>query len=148
MLRGLHFQVPPAEQHKLVLCLEGSALDAVVDLRRGSPAYGKYALFELSGGTPRMLCLPPGTAHGFLAREEGTVMLYRVTSEHVPELDLGIRWDSAGVPWGLEAQAPVLSARDLQWPKLQNFVSPFVFDGAKQSVFAGGAAQAGGDPCV
>src|SRR5688572_28878762 len=77
VLRGLHFQVPPYEQGKLVRVVSGAALDVVVDIRKASPSYGKHLSVELNGETQQMLWIPPGFAHGFLALTENTVFLYK-----------------------------------------------------------------------
>ena len=123
VLRGLHFQVPPAEHAKVVCCLSGAVLDAVVDLRVGSPTYGRHALFRLSAETPEALCIPRGLAHGFCVESAEATLLYFVSSQHAPEFDRGIRWDSCGVPWGVTH--PVLSERDRHLPPLAGFESPF-----------------------
>lgn len=125
VLRGLHFQAPPHEQAKLVYCVTGAVLDAVVDLRAGSPRYGEFALVELSAERGNMLYVPPGFAHGFYVRSETAVMLYHVSSVYAPEADSGIRWSSCGIPW--PDDEPIVSERDQGLAPLADFVSPFVF---------------------
>jgi dTDP-4-dehydrorhamnose 3,5-epimerase len=124
-LRGLHFQVPPHDHAKIVFGVGGSVLDAVVDLRRGSPTYGRHALFELNLDQPTGLFIPAGLAHGFLVLEGPAVLFYKVTTSHAPNHDRGVRWDSAGIPWPCDA--PLLSIRDAGFPTLEEFASPFVY---------------------
>lgn len=123
VLRGLHFQSPPHDQAKMVLCLAGKARDVILDLRTGSPAFGQHARLDLDAEIPELVYIPRGLAHGFLATAPNTMMLYLVTSSHVPEHDAGIRWDSCGIDWGIEA--PILSARDRAFPPLADFRSAF-----------------------
>lgn len=128
VVRGLHFQTPPHDHAKLVYCPRGAVFDAVVDLRRGSPTYGLHHHVELSEENALMLYVPPGFAHGFCALRDDTLMMYLVTSVHAPEHDAGVRWDSAGIPWPVEA--PLLSPRDGAFAPLADFESPFVFEPA------------------
>ncbi len=123
VLRGLHFQLPPAQHTKVVTCLVGEVLDAVVDLRVGSPAYGRHALFPLRAEEATLLYIPEGVAHGFLAKSDNALMYYQVTSVHSPEHDAGIRWDTAGISW--PSVEPIMSARDAAFPALKDFDSPF-----------------------
>jgi dTDP-4-dehydrorhamnose 3,5-epimerase len=125
VLRGLHFQLPPVEHVKLVYCLEGQVLDAVVDLRKGSPTYGQCATFELSGPDAAMLYVPVGMAHGFYVKSESALVLYKVSTTYSPAHDAGILWSSAGIPW--PSGSPVLSGRDETFPALADFHSPFIF---------------------
>lgn len=125
VVRGLHFQVPPHDHAKTVVCLAGSILDVVVDLRRGSPSEGQVACFELDGASPAQLHLPAGLAHGFQALEDDTLVAYIVSSEHAPDHDRGIRWDSIGVDWPLPVTA--MSDRDRAFPGIAELNSPFVF---------------------
>jgi len=123
VLRGLHFQLPPREHVKLVYCLEGRILDAVVDLRHGSPTYGQQATFALSGAEAAMLYIPAGLAHGFYAQSASALVLYKVSSVYSPAHDAGILWSSAGIPW--PSAAPILSERDESFGPLADFDSPF-----------------------
>jgi dTDP-4-dehydrorhamnose 3,5-epimerase len=122
VVRGMHFQVPPAQHAKLVTCLAGDILDVVLDLRKASGTYGRFATFELSAERGTLVYVPEGCAHGFLAHTEALVH-YRVTSVHAPDCDAGIRWDGFGFDWPVAA--PLLSARDQAFPTLQAFSSPF-----------------------
>jgi dTDP-4-dehydrorhamnose 3,5-epimerase len=124
VIRGLHLQLPPHEHFKLVHCLTGSALDVVVDLRTRSATYGEHVAIGLSAERPEAICVPIGCAHGFLAHEDDTLLGYWTTSEHAPESDSGIRWDSAGIAWPLDGD-PVVSPRDAALPALGDFDSPF-----------------------
>lgn len=124
VLRGMHFQTPPHAHAKLVYCIRGSALDVVVDLRKRSPRYGAAASAVLSERNHQQLFIPLGVAHGFLALEDDTILVYMTTTVHSPSHDLGIRWDSFGFDWGTEA--PTVSARDASLPTLGAFDSPFL----------------------
>lgn len=123
VIRGLHFQTPPGDQGKLVYCPNGKILDAVVDLRAGSPAYGQHILLELEATRANMLYIPPGMAHGFRTLSESATVIYHASNEYAPECDKGIRWDSAGIAW--EIETPILSARDERHPPLSDFDTPF-----------------------
>lgn len=122
VIRGLHFQRPPHDHVKLVCCLAGRVQDVLVDLRTGL-GYGRVAAIELSADRPQLLYLPAGIAHGFRAREDGTVMMYVTSSEHVPTHDAGILWNSIAHDWCCEQ--PIVSGRDSQFPPFANFESPF-----------------------
>jgi dTDP-4-dehydrorhamnose 3,5-epimerase len=101
-------------------------LDAVVDLRVGSPTYGQYALFELSAAKANSIYIPKGMAHGFCALSAQAIMVYKVSSVYSPVHDAGVRWDSAGISW--PTTEAVLSARDESFPPLDKFVSPFSYE--------------------
>lgn len=122
VLRGLHLQLPPNDYAKLVYCMQGTVLDAIVDLRSKSPTYGQYVLIELDSTKRNQVYIPVGLAHGFYARNEA-VMMYHVTEVHVPLSDAGVRWDSAGIPW--PDKEPTVSVRDAKLPALARFKSPF-----------------------
>lgn len=123
VLRGLHFQKPPHEQWKLVYCLAGRIFDVILDIRKGSPTYGLFETFELSGETSPALLLPPGVAHGFLVLSGPAVLVYKVSSEYSPEHDAGIHWQSVGIPWP-DGQ-PLISPRDADLPRWDQFETPF-----------------------
>jgi dTDP-4-dehydrorhamnose 3,5-epimerase len=126
VVRGLHFQVPPAAQAKLVCCLAGEVLDVVVDVRAGSPTYGCFDTFLLNGKDMRAVFVPEGCAHGFAALTDGAVVAYAVTHEHDPEHDTGLRWDSVpGIPWPFAM--PTVSERDAALPAFESFTSPFTY---------------------
>jgi dTDP-4-dehydrorhamnose 3,5-epimerase len=129
-LRGLHFQTPPHGQDKLVRCVRGRILDVAVDVRAGSPTYGRSVAAELSAENGRQLFVPVGFAHAFLTLEADCEVTYKVSDVYAPACDGGVRWDSAGVDWPLPAGvAPELSAKDRALPLLADFVSPFPYDG-------------------
>jgi dTDP-4-dehydrorhamnose 3,5-epimerase len=123
VLRGLHFQLPPAAHAKLVYCIVGRVLDVVVDLRRQSGTYGQWHARELGASNREMLFIPVGFAHGFLSLEDGSTMVYQTSTVHSPAHDAGVRWDSIEFDW--PAIRPVLSDRDQQFPPLEEFESPF-----------------------
>ena len=131
-LRGLHFQTPPHAQDKLVRCSKGAILDVAVDIRRGSPTYGKWVGVELSEANGKQLLIPKGFLHGFVTRSENTEVQYKCTDVYAPDCDGGIRWDDPeiGIDWGLTGD-PVLSAKDTEAPLLRDYNSPFIFEGAK-----------------
>jgi len=125
VLRGLHFQLPPHDHDKLVYCPAGRVLDAVLDLRVGSPAFGRHALFELSAEAANQIYIPAGAAHGFYTLSQEATLVYNVTTVYAPQHDAGLLWSSAGIDW--PDQAPLISERDAALPPLSEFVSPFVY---------------------
>ena len=126
VVRGLHFQLPPMDHVKMVYCVEGEVLDAVVDLRVGSPTYRQYALFELSAAKANSIYIPKGMAHGFCALSERAIMVYKVSTIYSPAHDAGVLWNSVGIPW--PTTEAVLSARDQSFPRLEQFESPFRYE--------------------
>jgi dTDP-4-dehydrorhamnose 3,5-epimerase len=130
-LRGMHFQNPPAEQAKLICVLRGKILDVAIDVRRGSPTFGKYVSIELSAESGRQFYIPAGFAHGFLTLENDVTVNYKVSSFYAPAQEGGIRWDDPGVafPWPMSANDIILSDKDRQLPRLRELVSPFPYDG-------------------
>lgn len=119
VLRGLHYQLPPHEQGKLVRVVRGSVFDVAVDIRRDSPTFGKWVGMELSEENHRQLWIPPGLAHGFLVTSESADFLYKTTAYYMPEAERCIRWDdpTLGIEWSLNT-GPTLSAKDLAAPGL------------------------------
>jgi len=130
-LRGLHFQLPPHAQVKLVRCLKGSIYDVAVDVRKGSPTYGKWVGATLSADNGAQLYIPIGFAHGFVTLEPDTEIAYKVTDYYAPAQDSGFQWDDpqVGVAWPLNGHAPLLSGKDKTLPPLKDFDSPFAYDG-------------------
>jgi len=123
VLRGFHFHLPPHNHAKLVYCLAGEVLDAVVDLRRGSSTFGQYELFELTAKKKNILYIPSGLAHGFYVQSGDALMIYKTTTLYSPEHDAGIRWDSVGINW--PDKSPIVSERDHKFVRLAEFESPF-----------------------
>jgi len=123
VIRGLHFQVPPMDHVKMVYCLEGHALDVVLDLRIDSPTDGQFEMFELNSINSSSIYIPKGLAHGFCALSENTIMVYKVSTVYSPAHDAGILWNSVEIPWPITE--PILSERDQGFPSLSDFKSPF-----------------------
>ena len=129
VLRGLHFQKPPYAQAKLVRCIEGSVIDVAVDIRIGSPTYGKHVSVELSGENKKQLFVPRGFAHGFSVLSENAVFAYKVDNRYAPESDSGIRYDDKelNINWGLKEEDVQLSFKDKELEYFKNLDSPFKF---------------------
>jgi dTDP-4-dehydrorhamnose 3,5-epimerase len=123
VLRGMHFQVPPAAHAKLVYCLAGHVLDVAVDLRKNSKTFGKAFSRELNETNREMLFMPEGFAHGFHTLSDQATMCYVVSTVHSPEHDKGIAWNSFGFAWPLEN--PIVAERDAKFPAFRDFPSPF-----------------------
>lgn len=143
-LRGIHFQTPPHGQDKLIRCARGRILDVAVDLRRGSPTYGKWVGAELSADNDRQLFIPIGFGHAFVTLEPNCEVAYKCTALYAPASDGGIRWDdpAIGVDWRIPIGAePVLSDKDQMQPTLAEFVSTFEYDG--RPLLSLGAEHAG-----
>lgn len=130
-VRGLHFQVPPRAQAKLVWVVAGSVFDVAVDLRRSSPTCGRHAAFELNAADGAQLLMPPGLAHGFCTLEDDTEVLYKVTDYYSPEHDRGLRWDdpALGIAWPVAPEEAVLSDRDREHPTLAELPDYFPEEG-------------------
>jgi dTDP-4-dehydrorhamnose 3,5-epimerase len=123
VLRGMHFQLPPAALAKLVYCIVGRVLDVVLDLRKKSPTFGRNYVHELNATNCEMLFIPVGFAHGFLALEDNATMVYQTSTVHSPPHDAGVRWDSFGFDWPVKS--PTLSEHDKKLPALRELNSPF-----------------------
>lgn len=119
-VRGLHFQVPPRAQAKLVRVLRGSILDVAVDIRRGSPSYGRHVAAVLSAENARQLYIPTGFAHGFCTLEPDTEVAYKVSDTYAPDCDRGLAWDdpALAIAWPVPAEDAELSAKDRKQPLL------------------------------
>lgn len=130
VVRGLHYQLRPMEQGKLVTVLRGRILDVAVDIRRGSPWFGKYVAVELSEDNHRLLWIPPGFAHGFQALEDDTLVLYLVTKEYSKEHERCIKWDDPeiGVQWPIGDNI-ILSEKDKKCPPLREAETNFTYQG-------------------
>ena len=124
VIRGLHFQLPPMEHSKIVCCIEGHAVDVVVDLRRNSPTYGEFEMFDLNSTNSISIFIPKGMAHGFCAMVDNTILMYKVSTEYSPAYDTGILWNSVGVPWSITDG--ILSAKDRNLPAFVAYKSTFL----------------------
>ncbi len=129
-VRGLHFQAPPHAQAKLVRCGRGRLFDVAVDIRKGSPTFGRWVGFELSFENGRQLLIPAGFLHGFVTLEPDTEVVYKCSDYYAPDCDGAVRWDSCGIDWPDFGAAPVLSLKDAAAPTLAEFNSPFTYEGA------------------
>ncbi len=125
-LRGLHFQTPPAAQAKLVSCVRGAIFDVAVDIRRGSPTYGKWEGYELTAENGHQLYVPVGFAHGFVTLEANSEIVYKCTDYYAPEAEGAVLWNSCGIEWPLYSD-PILSDKDQEAPLLADFDSPFLY---------------------
>ena len=129
VLRGLHFQKPPFNQAKLVRCIEGRVMDVALDIRKGSPTYGKHVALELSGENKKQLFVPRGFAHGFAVLSETAVFAYKVDNTYAPEYDSGIKYNDKdlNINWGLTEEEVLLSGKDKNLPLFKDLDSPFKF---------------------
>lgn len=140
VLRGLHFQKPPHGQAKLVRCISGRIFDVAVDVRAGSPTYGRWVGAELSAENGRQLYVPVGFAHGFLTLEPDCEVFYKVSDVYAPDCEGGLAWNDAeiAVAWpAIGPGGPVLSEKDARLPGLADFRSPFGYDGRPLRPLAG-----------
>lgn len=127
VLRGLHYQALPMAQGKLVSVLQGRVLDVAVDIRFGSPTFGKYVAVELSAENHKQFWIPAGFAHGFVALEDATLFAYKCTNVYSKEHDRGIRFDdpALGIKW--EGENLIVSEKDQKHPFLKEIAKEFVF---------------------
>ncbi|MGO7684930.1 dTDP-4-dehydrorhamnose 3,5-epimerase [Rhizobium ruizarguesonis] len=128
-IRGLHFQIPPFAQGKLVRCLAGRIMDVVVDIREGSPSFGKWLSQELSPENGMQLWVPAGFAHGFATLEPNSVISYKVTAPYSPQHDRGIAWNdpAIGIRWPFDGRDMVSSDKDKTLPRLTDLPSHFSY---------------------
>ena len=124
-LRGLHFQLPPFAQAKLVRAVRGEILDVFVDLRKNSPTYGQWDAIRLSEENCKAVYVPRGCAHGFCTLTENAIIQYKVDNYYSPEHDSGIRWNDADIKIDWETETPILSKKDETSQFFKDFVSPF-----------------------
>lgn len=131
VLRGLHFQIAPSPQGKLVRCTRGRILDVAVDIRDGSPTYGQHVRAELTAENGHQLWVPVGFAHGFVTLEPDTEVQYKVTGYYDPDADRGLAWNdpALAIDWGLGTREPVLSDKDRNHPTLAELPSYFTHQG-------------------
>ena len=127
-LRGLHFQSPPHAQAKLVRCGRGALFDVTVDIRRGSPTYGKWENFELTAENGYQLYVPIGFAHGFMTLEQESEIVYKCSDYYAPETEKSISWKDPDIKicWP-KLDKPILSEKDAGAPILEDFESPFIY---------------------
>jgi dTDP-4-dehydrorhamnose 3,5-epimerase len=130
-VRGLHFQSPPHAQAKLVRCGRGRFMDVAVDIRLGSPTYGRSFTIDLSYENGRQLFIPAGFLHGFITREADTEIIYKCSDYYAPECDGAVRFDDPqlAIDWGIETGAAILSDKDAKACYMADFKSPFTFEG-------------------
>jgi len=129
VLRGLHFQVPPHAQAKLVRVARGRIFDVAVDVRAGSPWYGKWVGKELSASAWNQLYVPAGFAHGYLTLEPDCEVLYKVDDYYAPDCEGGLIWNDPdlAIDWPLQGHAPILSKNDELLPRFKDFRTPFSY---------------------
>ena len=129
VMRGLHFQRPPFTQSKLVRCVKGAVLDVAVDLRKGSPTYGKHVAVELTEDNHRQFFIPQGFAHGFAVLSDEAVFQYKCDNFYAPQADGGISIldESLGIDWKIPTEKAILSDKDTKHPLLKDFESPFEY---------------------
>ena len=120
VLRGLHYQLPPADQGKLVRVVTGAVFDVAVDIRRSSSTLGQWVGYELTADNLRQLWIPPRFAHGFLVLSDAADVLYKTTSYYAPEQERSLCWDDPeiGIEWPLDDETPILSPKDAAAPRL------------------------------
>jgi dTDP-4-dehydrorhamnose 3,5-epimerase len=130
VLRGLHFQLPPYAQSKLVRVIEGAVLDVAVDIRRGSPSFGQYVAVELSGVNKKQMFIPRGFAHGYVVLTDSTTFAYKVDNYYSPECDRGLAFDDIdlNIDWQLTKQELLVSDKDTQQPRLTESTDFFDYD--------------------
>ncbi len=125
VIRGLHFQIAPKAQAKLVRCLQGEIYDCIVDIRKDSPTFGKYFGINLSAENKLMLYVPAGFAHGFSTLSKTAEVSYKVSEEYDPKLELGLKLDDPeiGIDW--KVRSPIISPKDLVFPVLKDLKTLF-----------------------
>jgi dTDP-4-dehydrorhamnose 3,5-epimerase len=130
VLRGLHFQLAPHAQSKLVRVIEGCVLDVAVDIRQGSPTFGHHVAVELSGDNKKQMFVPRGFAHGFVVLTDTATFAYKVDNYHSPECDRGLAFDdkALNIDWQLDAKSLLLSDKDLQQPSLKALADCFDYN--------------------
>jgi len=123
VIRGMHFQIPPHDHIKLVSAIKGKVEDVILDLRKSSSTYGNSISVELSEYNKDAVYIPKGFAHGYKVIEQGSIVLYNVSTVYNSECDKGVLWNSFGFEWGIDN--PILSERDKSFVEFKNFKSPF-----------------------
>ena len=130
VLRGLHFQLPPHAQSKLVRVIEGAVLDVAVDIRKGSPSFGQHVAVELSGVNKKQMFIPRGFAHGYVVLTDTATFAYKVDNYYSPECDRGLVFDDIdlNIDWQLNKQELLVSDKDTQQPRLTELKDFFDYD--------------------
>jgi dTDP-4-dehydrorhamnose 3,5-epimerase len=130
-LRGLHFQKPPSVQGKLVRVMRGSILDIAVDIRKGSPAFGRHVAVKLDAVAGAQFWIPPGFLHGFCTLEDETEVFYKTTAYYSPSDDAGVLWNDSdlAINWPVDAASVVLSEKDQRLPRLRDLPDFFTYEG-------------------
>ncbi|HEY9533892.1 MAG TPA: dTDP-4-dehydrorhamnose 3,5-epimerase [Mucilaginibacter sp.] len=128
-VRGLHAQSAPHAQAKLVRVIQGQVLDVAVDIRKGSPTYGKYETIELSAENQRQFLIPDGFLHGFAVLEDNTIFAYKVNNYYAKDCELGVRWNdpALAIDWGIDPAEAIVSPKDEVLPVLEDLDSPFTY---------------------
>lgn len=126
-LRGLHYQLPPKAQAKLVSVIRGRVLDVALDIRQGSPTYGQHVAVELSDENHCQLYIPVGFAHGFVVLSDSADFYYKVSADYSPEHDRGIRWNDPALQIDWRISSPLLSPKDAQQPLLEDAENTFIY---------------------
>jgi dTDP-4-dehydrorhamnose 3,5-epimerase len=127
VIRGLHFQSTPHAQGKLIRVIRGAIFDVAVDIRHGSPTFGRYVSAVLSAENWSQIWVPVGFAHGFCTLEDDTEVIYKVTDYYAPDCDCGLAWDDPdlGIDWPVAPTEAILSDKDRRHPRLKELRSPF-----------------------
>lgn len=130
VIRGFHFQAPPAAQAKLVRCVTGAIFDVVVDIRRGSPTYGKHLSIELSAENGEQLFIPAGFAHAYCTLTDETLVQYKVDAPYVPETEQGIAWNdhTLNIAWPVNVSDALVSEKDRTLPSFAALETPFAIN--------------------
>ena len=129
-LRGLHFQINPHAQGKLLRVTRGAIYDVAVDIRAGSPTFGEWVGYEISARLWNQIFIPVGFAHGFCTLEDNTEVMYKVTAPYSPENERGLAWndDELAIDWPIDNDAPILSEKDTSYPELRNLPTFFKYE--------------------
>ena len=129
-LRGLHFQINPYAQGKLLRVTRGAIYDVAVDIRAGSPTFGEWVGYEISAKLWNQIFIPVGFAHGFCTLEDNTEVMYKVTAPYSPENERGLAWndDELAIDWPIDNDAPILSEKDTSYPELRNLPTFFKYE--------------------
>lgn len=127
VVRGLHFQKPPFAQGKLVRVISGKVLDVAVDIRKGSPTFGKHVAVELSADNKHIFYIPPGFAHGFVAMEDNSIVQYKCSNYYNPAAESTLLWNDTSLHIDWKVKNPIVSDKDKKGVSFSAFVSPFVF---------------------